>query len=163
VSMLGQRHTPEAKARISAALKGHPVSPEARARIGAANAAYPHPSVPYRTKPALSAALKGHRVSAETRAKISASLMGRPFPPERARPTGNSYVVNAPVKGECVYCGEPAQTNDHVIPRGRPGWDESDNVVLACFPCNRSKQARTPEEWFASLVIQERARREGAK
>ena len=54
------------------------------------------------------------------------------------------------VIGECVYCFGPATEHDHVIPRGRPGWDDPDNLVPACGPCNNSKGPRTPAEWFAA-------------
>jgi hypothetical protein len=48
------------------------------------------------------------------------------------------------VVGPCVYCGnELADTVDHVIPFSRGG----DALVSACWPCNRSKGKRTPEEW----------------
>ena len=34
--------------------------------------------------------------------------------------------------GICVYCSEPADTIDHVIPRSRGGTHEWSNVVAAC-------------------------------
>jgi 5-methylcytosine-specific restriction endonuclease McrA len=38
---------------------------------------------------------------------------------------------------QCVYCGSITDlTPDHLIPRSRGGDDSSDNVVLACQPCN---------------------------
>ena len=95
------------------------------------------------TRAKMSLAQRGHPVSAETRARIAAAVTGKGI--------GNTRVIDAPVKGNCVYCFEPAQTHDHVIPRGRTGWDEPSNVVLACISCNASKKDRTPEEWFADL------------
>ncbi|MEP7378371.1 MAG: HNH endonuclease [Chloroflexota bacterium] len=56
----------------------------------------------------------------------------------------------ASVKGECIYCFQPATTYDHVIPRGRPGWDEPGNLVPACLSCNGQKGQRTPDEWLAA-------------
>jgi hypothetical protein len=47
----------------------------------------------------------------------------------------------------CAYCGAPAWTMDHVIPRSRGGSDDASNLVPACKKCNSSKGARTPEEW----------------
>jgi hypothetical protein len=64
-------------------------------------------------------------------------------------------VLGAPVLGECVYCDAPAQTWDHVIPRGRPGADDPDNLMPACWDCNRAKGARTPEEWFSTGTVVE--------
>jgi 5-methylcytosine-specific restriction endonuclease McrA len=41
----------------------------------------------------------------------------------------------------CAYCGEVADTADHVIPRSRGGGDGLDNLVAACRACNASKGA----------------------
>jgi 5-methylcytosine-specific restriction endonuclease McrA len=51
----------------------------------------------------------------------------------------------------CSYCGTTAGPFDvdHVVPRSRGGTNSADNLVVACAPCNRSKGARTPEEWRA--------------
>lgn len=105
-------------------------TPEHRARIAAARrgtTARPE------TRAKIAASRRGTRLSAAQRAKISASLKARP------------------IIGTCVYCGDPAQTLDHVIPRGRPGWDRPDNEVPCCSLCNQSKSDRTPEEWAAYL------------
>lgn len=53
----------------------------------------------------------------------------------------------------CAYCGDPANTVDHVIPESRcrreklphNGWTWG-NLVAACKPCNGMKQDRTPEQ-----------------
>lgn len=50
---------------------------------------------------------------------------------------------------DCVYCGEPADHRDHVIPRSRGGHAEEGNIVPACHTCNESKSGFTPEEWLA--------------
>lgn len=39
----------------------------------------------------------------------------------------------------CVYCGEPSEHVDHVIPRSRGGSDEIGNLVAACAVCNLTK------------------------
>lgn len=39
----------------------------------------------------------------------------------------------------CVYCGEAADTVDHVHPRSRGGRHEWTNVVAACSRCNHRK------------------------
>ncbi len=36
---------------------------------------------------------------------------------------------------------------DHVTPESAGGETKVENLVLACQPCNRSKGAKTPEEW----------------
>jgi 5-methylcytosine-specific restriction endonuclease McrA len=46
----------------------------------------------------------------------------------------------------CQYCGQSADSIDHVVPRSRGGRHEWENVAAACRPCNLSKRDRTPEE-----------------
>jgi 5-methylcytosine-specific restriction endonuclease McrA len=42
----------------------------------------------------------------------------------------------------CQYCGDRAETLDHVVPRSRGGLHTWDNVVAACRPCNVGKADR---------------------
>lgn len=46
----------------------------------------------------------------------------------------------------CQYCGDRADSIDHVFPRSRGGPHTWENVAAACRPCNLSKRDRTPEE-----------------
>jgi 5-methylcytosine-specific restriction endonuclease McrA len=46
----------------------------------------------------------------------------------------------------CQYCGDRADSIDHVVPRSRGGSDEWDNLVAACRTCNSTKRNRTPAE-----------------
>ncbi|MFT4217291.1 MAG: HNH endonuclease [Micropruina sp.] len=46
----------------------------------------------------------------------------------------------------CAYCGRPASTRDHVIPRSRGGPTSWLNLVAACAECNGVKRDRTPEQ-----------------
>lgn len=46
----------------------------------------------------------------------------------------------------CRYCGDPASTKDHVIPRSRGGSDRESNLVACCSSCNVTKGNRTPDE-----------------
>lgn len=46
----------------------------------------------------------------------------------------------------CQYCGDVADSIDHVLPRSRGGAHEWENVIAACRPCNLRKRDRTPEE-----------------
>lgn len=39
----------------------------------------------------------------------------------------------------CVYCGDIAQTIDHVVPQAAGGLSTFDNCVAACFSCNSKK------------------------
>lgn len=54
-------------------------------------------------------------------------------------------------QGRCRYCGRSLYNTiyeiDHVIPLSRGGSNLPDNLVVACRPCNRSKQSKTPSEW----------------
>lgn len=46
----------------------------------------------------------------------------------------------------CQYCGDRADSIDHVFPRSRGGQHVWENVAAACKPCNLTKRDRTPEE-----------------
>lgn len=46
----------------------------------------------------------------------------------------------------CQYCGNTADSIDHVMPRSRGGPHSWENVAAACRPCNLSKRDRTPDE-----------------
>lgn len=69
------------------------------------------------------------------------------------------------VKCRCAYCGRECFTwmleKDHVIPISRGGSDGIDNIVVACYPCNRGKSDMTVEEWrsIGSPIVRMRNRR----
>ena len=46
----------------------------------------------------------------------------------------------------CQYCGGPAESIDHVLPRSRGGGHTWDNVVACCRRCNVRKGDRLPDE-----------------
>lgn len=46
----------------------------------------------------------------------------------------------------CQYCGAPAESIDHVIPRSRGGPHSWENVVACCRRCNTHKEDRLPHE-----------------
>ena len=52
---------------------------------------------------------------------------------------------------DCQYCGGPAESIDHVMPRSRGGTHTWDNVVAACRRCNTRKEDRLPHE--AGMVL----------
>jgi len=54
----------------------------------------------------------------------------------------------------CQYCGGPAESIDHVVPRSRGGEHVWENVVAACARCNHTKGNRTPAElgWRLRVV-----------
>lgn len=51
----------------------------------------------------------------------------------------------------CQYCGGPAESIDHVVPRSRGGPHSWENVVACCRRCNTHKEARLPHEAGLSL------------
>ncbi len=55
--------------------------------------------------------------------------------------------------GRCAYCGGPADTVDHVLPRSRGGASSWMNLVAACSPCNSRKADRTPAEAGMELLL----------
>lgn len=165
----GKPKSAEWRAKMSAIHTGRPLSPEHRAAMLGISKSPEH-------RDKLSAANRGHTQTPEAKAKMSEYRRGRPlgpFTPEHcaniaasitpeeraqrsARAKGNLNLINAPVKGECVYCFGPAQTRDHVIPRGRPGWNDPANIVWACRSCNASKAQRTPDEWLVCILLSAR-------
>jgi len=46
----------------------------------------------------------------------------------------------------CQYCGDPADSLDHIVPRSRGGEHVWENVVAACRPCNVAKRDRFLED-----------------
>jgi 5-methylcytosine-specific restriction endonuclease McrA len=56
----------------------------------------------------------------------------------------------------CQYCGAKYPTSelslDHVVPRGRGGRADWDNIVCCCVTCNVRKGGRTPEEAGMHLI-----------
>jgi 5-methylcytosine-specific restriction endonuclease McrA len=51
----------------------------------------------------------------------------------------------------CQYCGDRAQTLDHIVPRSRGGDHTWENVVAACRPCNVHKADRLLPETRLTL------------
>lgn len=52
----------------------------------------------------------------------------------------------------CQYCGEHGKRLecDHVVPVARGGSHQDENLVTACFKCNRSKRDKLVSEWMGS-------------
>ncbi len=63
----------------------------------------------------------------------------------------NRRGVFARDRGICQYCGDPADSIDHVIPRAKGGTHSWDNVVAACRPCNVRKRDRLLHETSMTL------------
>ena len=69
-------------------------------------------------------------------------------PPKRVRRTSGAGYNAAKVRltwmlaDPCAYCGEKADTWDHITPRKRGGDHSDDNLCRVCFPCNAEKTSR---------------------
>lgn len=46
----------------------------------------------------------------------------------------------------CHWCGQAANTVDHLIPRARGGTDDPANLVAACGTCNSRRGAEETNE-----------------
>jgi 5-methylcytosine-specific restriction endonuclease McrA len=77
--------------------------------------------------------------------------------PYRRRAALSRRAIFARDDHRCQYCGDVADSIDHVIPRSRGGRHEWDNVAAACRPCNLHKRDRTPEEAGMPLLSAPRA------
>lgn len=53
----------------------------------------------------------------------------------------------------CAYCGDRAETIDHVIPRSRGGGHSWENCVACCAPCNHRKADRLLSELGWNLRV----------
>lgn len=52
---------------------------------------------------------------------------------------------------KCRYCSATLGSSvhiDHIVPLIRGGSNWPWNIAITCPPCNRSKHAKTPEEWL---------------
>jgi 5-methylcytosine-specific restriction endonuclease McrA len=53
----------------------------------------------------------------------------------------------------CAYCGQRAETIDHVIPRSRGGTHTWENCVASCTTCNHRKADKYLEELGWTLRV----------
>lgn len=56
-------------------------------------------------------------------------------------------------KGTCVYCNDPGEVIDHVIPLARNGPTIRGNLVVACKFCNRAKAQEIEEFYIAKAFL----------
>ena len=74
-------------------------------------------------------------------------------PRGRSIPLSTRTVI-ARDRGECAYCGDDADTMDHIVPRGQGGSHTWENVVAACRLCNHHKGNKTPDQAHMPLLRQ---------
>jgi len=72
--------------------------------------------------------------------------------PFQRRRSINRRAVFARDEHRCQYCGAPADSLDHVVPRSRGGEHTWENVVAACSRCNTHKRDRLLHETSMRLV-----------
>jgi 5-methylcytosine-specific restriction endonuclease McrA len=73
----------------------------------------------------------------------------------------NRRAVFARDDHQCQYCGAPADSLDHVVPRSRGGDHTWENVVAACSRCNAVKRDRLLHETSMRLRHTPRAPKPG--
>lgn len=89
-------------------------------------------------------AFRSERLSVDVPSVVKLShFVSVPRPRHRSP---NRRAVFARDRDACQYCGDRAETMDHVVPRSRGGLHTWDNVVAACRRCNAKKRDRLPSE-----------------
>ena len=48
----------------------------------------------------------------------------------------------------CIYCGNPSESIDHIIPLSQGGLNITDNCVPACLSCNGHKSDNEIFAWY---------------
>ena len=48
----------------------------------------------------------------------------------------------------CIYCGQPSESIDHVLPRSQGGLSVTENCVPACLSCNGDKSDAEAFQWY---------------
>jgi len=49
----------------------------------------------------------------------------------------------------CGYCGEPATSLDHIVPRFKSGSSNRNNLLPSCQRCNSNKGSFDMKEWYS--------------
>ena len=50
--------------------------------------------------------------------------------------------------GQCLYCGDPSESIDHIHPLSRGGLSVTENCVPACLACNGHKGDADAFDWY---------------
>lgn len=74
----------------------------------------------------------------------------------QARIEGTELVTRSRFRGRifeawghrCAYCGDPAQSLDHIVPKAKGGATVANNLAPACLACNRRKGHREVISWW---------------
>lgn len=79
---------------------------------------------------------------------IDHAIEGAKLVPKKATKVRFRYAIFSEWNHECAYCGEHADTLDHVLARSKGGLTVKANLVPACRRCNGLKSDSTWDEWL---------------
>jgi hypothetical protein len=89
-------------------------------------------------------AAKDRRRDPAVRTQIAGKLRGRPLSEAHRATLRSAERSERKVVGVCTYCGDPADTFDHLVAGVGP-------LVPACVPCNSSKGDKDMADWLDYL------------
>jgi len=79
---------------------------------------------------------------------IGHAIEGTELVPKRKSKNNFRKMIFDHWKSKCAYCGEHADTLDHVVPRHKGGLTIKENLVSCCRRCNGSKGAEDLWNWY---------------
>ena len=51
-------------------------------------------------------------------------------------------------KHQCIYCGKPSESLDHIHPKSKGGESITSNCIPCCLPCNGKKSDSEVLNWY---------------
>ena len=90
---------------------------------------------------------------------IGHAIEGAELVPKRKSKNNFRKMIFNHWESKCAYCGEHADTLDHVVPRHKGGLTIKENLVSCCRRCNGSKGAEDLWNWYTKqpFFCQEKA------
>jgi len=90
---------------------------------------------------------------------IGHAIEGTELVPKRKSKNNFRKMIFNHWESKCAYCGEHADTLDHVVPRHKGGLTIKENLVSCCRRCNGSKGAEDLWNWYTKqpFFCQEKA------
>jgi 5-methylcytosine-specific restriction endonuclease McrA len=87
------------------------------------------------------------------RAKLQGFVYRRKRGVDSVPPEGSEFLMTL-FDGKCAYCGETANTFDHILAVTRGGQTTPGNILPACSSCNSSKGNKDVWDWIEEHGIQ---------
>ena len=84
---------------------------------------------------------------------IRHSIQGAELVPKKTSVTRFRQAIFKTWDHKCAYCGEYADTLDHVIPKMHGGLTIRKNLVACCRRCNGSKGSQPIWSWYRSQAF----------